>query len=100
MQVEPSQSAADSSLPQYQALLEITQVIATHRDLSSLFHDLAERLRSVVQFDLLGVSLYDPVSHQMRLRLFETPLADFPAPPPRIRSGRFAGWLGMEDAGS
>jgi len=94
MQVEPSQSAADSSLPQYQALLEITQVIATHRDLSSLFHDLAERLRSVVQFDLLGVSLYDPVSHQMRLRLFETPLADFPAPPKEFGvDDSLAGWV-------
>ena len=94
MQVEPPQSDADSSLLQYQALLEITQVIATHHDLSSLFHDLTERLRSVVQFDLLGVSLYDPVSHQMRLRLFETPLADLPAPPEEYAvDDSLAGWI-------
>jgi formate hydrogenlyase transcriptional activator len=85
---------ADSPLRRCQALLEITEVIATHRDLSSLFHDLAGRLRSVVQFDLLGVSLYDPERHRMRLSLFETPLPDLPTPPGEYEiEGSLAGWV-------
>ncbi|MGH9845576.1 MAG: sigma 54-interacting transcriptional regulator [Blastocatellia bacterium] len=94
MKAVPCESRADSPLRQCQALLEITEVIATHRDLSSLFHDLAERLRPVVQFDLLGVSLYDPERDLMRLRLFETTLPDLPPPPGEYAmEGSLAGWV-------
>ncbi|HEU0173245.1 MAG TPA: sigma 54-interacting transcriptional regulator [Blastocatellia bacterium] len=81
-------------LRQYRGLLEITEVIATHRDLSSLFHDLAERLSLIVQFDLLGLSLYDPARNLMRLRLLETPASDLPAPPEEFPiEGSLAGWV-------
>jgi formate hydrogenlyase transcriptional activator len=94
MRAEQRQSCDDSALRQYQALLEITEVIATHRDLSSLFHDLAERLRSVVQFDLLGVSLYNPERNLMCLRLFETSAPELPAPPGEYAmEGSLAGWV-------
>jgi hypothetical protein len=38
---------------QYQTLLRITESIAGHRDLSELFHDLAQLLGNVLQFDHL-----------------------------------------------
>src|SRR4029453_12007170 len=44
---------------QYQALLEVTESIASHRDLSELFHDLAQPLRNVLHFDYLSVRLHD-----------------------------------------
>ncbi|MFN7945032.1 MAG: sigma 54-interacting transcriptional regulator [Blastocatellia bacterium] len=94
MKAVPVELRAESPLRRCQTLLEITEVIATHRDLTSLFHDLAERLRPVVQFDLLGVSLYDAERNRMRLRLFETPLPDLPAPPGEYElEGSLAGWV-------
>src|SRR5262249_12396232 len=41
-------------------------------DLPSLFHNLAEQLRTVEQFDGLFVVLYDEKRHVMRLHLLET----------------------------
>ncbi len=58
---------------QYQALLEVTESIATHRDLPALFHDLSERLPRLVNFDTLWLVLYDPNRKVMRLHIVETP---------------------------
>jgi formate hydrogenlyase transcriptional activator len=94
MKPVPGEYRDYSPFRQCQALLEISEVIATRRDLSSLFHDLAERLRLVVQFDLLGVSLYDPERNLLRLRLFETSASDVPAPPEEYEiEGSLAGWV-------
>ena len=57
---------------QLQALLEVGEAIVQQRDLPSLFHDLAERLRSVVDFDFLTLILHDPVRNVMRLHILET----------------------------
>src|SRR5262245_40682144 len=84
----------DSPLRQCQALLEISEVIATRRDLPSLFHDLAERPRLVVQFDLLGGARSHPERNLMRLRLFETSAPELPAPPGEYSmEGSLAGWV-------
>jgi len=94
MKPVPGEYRDDSPLRQCQALLEISEVIATRRDLSSLFHDLSERHRLVVQFDLLGVSLYDPERNLLRLRLFETSASDVPALPEEYEiEGSLAGWV-------
>ena len=45
---------------QYQALLEISEAIASHRDLDKLFHDLAPRLHRVLEFDFANLILYEP----------------------------------------
>ena len=58
---------------QYQALLEVSQSVASHRDLAALFRDLAERLPRVVSFDSLWLVLHDPASNRMRLHLLEGP---------------------------
>jgi formate hydrogenlyase transcriptional activator len=56
---------------QYQTLLKITESIASHRDLSELFHDLAQSLRHVLQFDYLSMRLHDPQGNVMRRRILE-----------------------------
>ena len=57
---------------QLEALLEVSEAIAQQRDLRSLFHDLAARLRSVVDFDFLTLILHDPVRNVMRLHILES----------------------------
>src|SRR5208283_5701380 len=58
---------------QHQALLEVTESIATHRDLPALFHDLIERLPRLVNFDTLWLVLHEPTRNVMRLHILETP---------------------------
>jgi formate hydrogenlyase transcriptional activator len=55
-----------------QALLQVTESIAHHRDLTDLFHDLAARLHNVAHFDYLNLVLHDPERQVMRLHLLET----------------------------
>jgi formate hydrogenlyase transcriptional activator len=50
----------------------VSEAIAQQRDLPALFHDLAERLHSVVDFDFLTLVLHDPVRNVMRLHVLET----------------------------
>ena len=58
---------------QHQALLEVTESIATHRDLPALFHDLKERLPRLVNFDTLWLVLHEPARDVMRVHILETP---------------------------
>jgi formate hydrogenlyase transcriptional activator len=48
-------------------LNEVSRIIASRRNLPELLHDLAERLRRLLDFHYLSVMLYDPVQHVMRL---------------------------------
>ncbi len=65
-------SPLEHSRRQLEALLEVSEAIAQQRDLPALFHDLAERLHSVVDFDFLTLVLHDPVRNVMRLHILET----------------------------
>ena len=69
-----SAAPLEHSRRQLEALLEVAESIAQHRDLAALFHDLAERLHSVVDFDFLTLVLHDPVRNVMRLHILETRL--------------------------
>src|SRR5580700_1003625 len=62
----PSQSAA------HQSLLDVSQAILQHRDLSGLFRDLAVRLRAIIPFDFLNLVLYDAARNTMRLHILES----------------------------
>jgi formate hydrogenlyase transcriptional activator len=62
----------EHSRQQLEALLEVSEAISQQRDLPALFHDLAERLHSVVDFDFLTLTLHDPVRNVMRLHILET----------------------------
>ncbi len=55
----------------YEALLEVAGSIASHPELSALFHDLQHRLLKVVQFEFLNLVLHDPDQNVMRVSLLE-----------------------------
>jgi formate hydrogenlyase transcriptional activator len=57
---------------QLQALVEVLDCISSHGNLQELFHDLASRLRRLVSFDTLYVSLHDSVRDVMRVSIVET----------------------------
>jgi formate hydrogenlyase transcriptional activator len=52
--------------------LAVSQVIVSHRDLPTLFHDLAGRLLQVVRFDYLSLVLHEAATNTMRLHVLET----------------------------
>jgi formate hydrogenlyase transcriptional activator len=53
-------------------LNDVARIIASRRNLSDLFHDLAERLHRLVDFSYLGVMLYDPAQHVLQLHTLES----------------------------
>src|SRR6201984_2003642 len=63
--------ALDPSRRQLEALLDVSKIIAQHRDLKTLFHELAARLHSVVESDFLALVLHDPEKNVMRLHVLE-----------------------------
>ncbi len=66
----PERAVSDER--QLQALIEVFDCISCHTDLQGLFDDLACRLRRLVAFDALYVSLHDPVRDVMRVSFVET----------------------------
>ena len=62
----------EHSRRQLEALLEVSEAIAQQRDLPDLFHDLAGRLHSVLDFDFLTLILHDAGRNVMRLHILET----------------------------
>lgn len=54
-------------------LLEVSESIASHRDLSEFFHDLAQRLPRAVKFSYIALIRHDPLRNVMRLHILETP---------------------------
>src|SRR5947207_5381682 len=71
-----------SACQQYRTLLAVSEAIVSHRDLATLFHDLAGRLHRVVRFDYLACTLHDATSNTMRLHILET-TETIPAQAPR-----------------
>jgi formate hydrogenlyase transcriptional activator len=57
---------------QLRLLLEVSESIASHRDLNELLHDLAQRLPQIVPFDYINVILHEPARNTMRLWLLVT----------------------------
>src|SRR5436309_7308105 len=68
-----SVSPCETLAEQYQALLEVSEAIAVHRDLPSLFHDLVQRLHHVVNFEYMRLLLHDSEREIMRLHTLEAP---------------------------
>jgi formate hydrogenlyase transcriptional activator len=76
--MEPQHRPADRRTPppdrqQYQTLLEVSESIAAHRDLNTLFDDLAQRLPRIVPFDFINLVLHDPARDVMRLNTLVVP---------------------------
>jgi formate hydrogenlyase transcriptional activator len=84
----------EHSRRQLETLLEVSEAIAQQRDLPALFHDLAGRLHSVVDFDFLTLILHDPVRNVMRLHVLETHLpTDKPTGTETPVEGNPSGWV-------
>src|SRR5262249_43957266 len=66
-----SDAQAQSADQRYRALLAVSEAIASHRDLSALFHELAGQLRRVVLFDYLALSQHEATSNTMRMHVLE-----------------------------
>jgi formate hydrogenlyase transcriptional activator len=68
-----SDSSLDSQreIQRYQALLELADLMVRHYSLSELFHELAQRLQKVAEFQLLHFGLHDPKENVMRRHLWE-----------------------------
>jgi formate hydrogenlyase transcriptional activator len=64
--------APDHPRRQLEALLAVSEIIAQNRDLKTLFHELAIRLRPVVESDFLALVLHDAAKNAMRLHVLET----------------------------
>src|SRR5262249_22677728 len=54
-------------------LLEISESIASHRDLGEMFRDLGQRLPRIVPFDYINLLLHDPEREVMRLHVLAAP---------------------------
>ena len=70
----PAQTA-EGDTAQYRTLLNVSEAIAAHRDLQSLFRDLAQRLPAVAPFDFIGLVLHDPEHNLMKVHVLETAAA-------------------------
>ena len=78
---------------QYQALLEISEAIASHRDLDQLFHDLTPRLHRVLEFDFANLILYEPGRQAMKSHVLETPDPNYTCPPGECPMETPGGWV-------
>jgi len=70
--VPTRQWAANSPEAQHQALLEVAEAIAQHRDLENCFMNWLPRLHGVVEFDYLNLTLHDAGATSWRLHILET----------------------------
>jgi len=59
----------DSS--RYEALLEMADLMVHHCNLPELFHEMAQRLQRVANFEFINISLHDASQRLMRLHIWE-----------------------------
>jgi formate hydrogenlyase transcriptional activator len=79
---------------QYLTLLELSKAIASHRDLTKLFHDLACRLQSLFKFRSMAVVFHDPKRNLMKSHFIETCIPTKWQPPAEVPiEGSVAGWV-------
>lgn len=87
-------AATDEQTRKYLTLLELSKAIASHRQLTQLFHDLACRLQTLFEFSHLGVLLHDRDRDVMKLHLLETCApTKWQAPQEVPMQGSIAGWV-------
>ena len=89
-----SQQTCETLAQQYRTLLEVSESIAAHRDLQELFHEFAQSLHHVVNFEHMRLLLHDPERNVMRLHVLETPqTAELPACCDLPVEGSPGGWV-------
>jgi formate hydrogenlyase transcriptional activator len=67
----PLEPASPPAVERYRALLQVSEFIASHRDLAELFRSLAELLRRLVTFDFICLTLPDLPRGVVRLHVLE-----------------------------
>src|SRR5215813_9399609 len=94
MSLETQLQSDKVRIQQYQTLLEISEAIASNRDLASLFRNLAQHLPEVVDFDWVSTLLYDPARDVMRIHMLEPPQPDGPIGPTEMPVDEVpSGWV-------
>jgi len=83
----------DSLHSQYQALLEISEAIASQRDLDKLYAELAPRLHRVVQFEFANLILYDADRKAVKSHVLETPDPAYTCPAGECPMESPGGWV-------
>src|SRR5437899_2657245 len=79
---------------QYLTLHELSKAIASHRNLSDLFRDLAARLHLIFDFEAISVMLHDESQNVMRLHILETSEPAFRQGPVEVPTdGSITGWV-------
>ena len=78
---------------QYRTLLEVSESIASHRELSELFHDLAPRLHRVIEFDFINLILHEPERNVMRSHVLEAPNPNYACPSGDCPMETPGGWV-------
>lgn len=66
-------ASSDILNTQYRALLDVSESISAHHDLTELFRALAQRLPHVLTFSSMVLGLHDPSKHVMRLHALKDP---------------------------
>lgn len=61
----------DKLVDNYKALLGISESIISHRDLQSLFQDIAKYFGKLLDFEAIFLTLYDPTTNMMRRHVLE-----------------------------
>jgi formate hydrogenlyase transcriptional activator len=84
----------DIQQQQYLTLHELSKAIASHRNLSNLFHDLAARLHQIFDFQSISVMLHDESQNVMRLHILESSEPAFQQAPAEVPTdGSITGWV-------
>ena len=78
---------------QFQTLLEISETIASQRDLDQLFKGLAPRLHPVVQFDFANLMIYEPTRQMVKSHVLETPDPAYTCPSGDCPMETPGGWV-------
>lgn len=90
---ELSGREAESLSRQYRTLLEVSESIVSHRELTELFHDLVPRLHRVVQFDFINLILHEPAHNVMRSHVLECPDPNYNCPSQECPMESPGGWV-------
>src|SRR5258706_13984456 len=69
---EASKTARQQTQPdRLKLLLEVNNAIISHLDLHELFRAISGRLRQVIDYDVAGLSLYEPESEKLRMHVLD-----------------------------
>jgi formate hydrogenlyase transcriptional activator len=69
-----TETASREAVERYRALLQVSESIASHRELADLFRSLAQLLHRLITFDFICLTLPDPKHNTVRLHVLESTL--------------------------